>query len=269
MKIRKYIIGLCAVMSVMLFGCNTDNEGTIYDGGNTDGVTFVLSTQSVSFPATGYEGFDIEVLRAKSDAELTVGVKGALLDDNGEQVALPAEITVPSTVTFKAGEDKTNIHVTVGDIISGRNYKIVVSMDLTEATANIDNISSKVVTIFRDYTYSSLGQGVFQSEAMADVGEDYSEWQVEVYKADQISWYKAIAPYEEGKDVVFKVNSANEVTVEAQPAWTDAQYGGVYIAGTGTLKDGVITVKVEFTLPEAGLAFSGTYKEVLILPVSE
>lgn len=269
MKIKKYIIGLCTVMSVMFSACNTDNEGAIYDGNGTEGVTFTLATQSVSFPATGYEGFDIEILRSKADAELTVNVNGALLDSNSEQVALPAEISVPSTVTFKAGEYKTNLHVTVGDIVSGQNYRVMVSLDLTQATANVDNISSKVITIFRDYTYSLMGQGTFQSEAMADEGEDYGEWSVEVYKADQISWYKAIAPYEEGKDVVFKVNNANEVTVEAQPVWTDSQYGAVYMAGSGTLENGVITVKAEFTLPEAGLAFSGTYKETLILPVVE
>lgn len=41
---------------------------------------------------------------------------------------------------------------------------------------------------------------------------------MEVQKADQISWYKAMNLYEKGYNIVFKVNEANEVTVESQPA---------------------------------------------------
>lgn len=266
MKIKEYIIGLCSTMVVMFSSCNTDNEGAIYDGGVSQGVTFELSSQSVSFPSTGYEGFDIEVLRAKAETDLAVNVTGSLVQGS-EMLPLPAEISVPSFVTFKAGEYKTNLHVSVGNITPGQNYKIVISMELTDITANVDNINSKTITIFRDYTYSSIGQGIFQSEAMADEGQDYAEWNVEVHKADQTSWYRAVSPYEEGKDVLLKINDANEVTVDAQPAWTDPQYGVVYITGSGTLENGVITVKAEFTLPDAGLSFSGTYKEVLILPV--
>ncbi|MCS3144341.1 hypothetical protein NXY40_21660, partial [Phocaeicola vulgatus] len=46
-------------------------------------------------------------------------------------------------------------------------------------------------------------------------------------KADQISWYKAMNLYEKGYNIVFKVNEANEVTVESQPAWKHASYGEV------------------------------------------
>ena len=54
--------------------CNTDNEGDIYNS-TTMGVTFATGTQSVSFPSTGYEGFDVEVLRAKSSEATTINLK--------------------------------------------------------------------------------------------------------------------------------------------------------------------------------------------------
>ena len=86
------------------------------------GVTFATGTQSVSFPSTGYEGFDVEVLRAKSSEATTINLSATLVVGDKEQ-ELPASITVPSSVSFAAGEFKTNIHVTVGDITPGQNYK--------------------------------------------------------------------------------------------------------------------------------------------------
>ncbi|MCS2372950.1 hypothetical protein NXV03_25990 [Phocaeicola vulgatus] len=49
---------------------------------------------------------------------------------------------------------------------------------------------------------------------MAEEGEDFTTWEVEVQTADQISWYKeAMKTYEKGYNIVFKVNEANGVTV--------------------------------------------------------
>lgn len=261
MKINKYIIGMFVVAVTLFASCSTDNEGDIYNG-TTMGVTFATGTRLVSFPSTGYEGFDIEILRAKSSEAATINLSAVLIVGNEEQ-ALPGTITVPSSVSFAAGEFKTNLHVTVGDITPGINYKVKVT--LPAETATVDQISAKVVTIYRDYTFSPVGTGTFKSAAMAEEGEDFATWEVEVQKADQITWYKAINLYEEGYNIVFKVNDANEVTVESQPAWKHASYGEIYVSGKGTLEEGVITVKLAHEVPDVG-SF-GEYKEILYLPV--
>ena len=241
MKVNKYIIGMFVATATFFVSCNTDNEGDIYNS-TTMGVTFATGTQSVSFPSTGYEGFDVEVLRAKSSEATT--------------------INLPDSVSFAAGEFKTNIHVTVGDITPGQNYKVKIS--LPEEMVTIDQTSDKVITVYRDYTFSSLGTGTFKSAAMAEEGEDFATWEVEVQKADQISWYKAMNLYEKGYNIVFKVNEANEVTVESQPAWKHASYGEVFVSGKGALEDGVITVKLSHDVPNVG-GF-GEFKEILYLP---
>lgn len=46
----------------------------------------------------------------------------------------------------------------------------------------IDQTSDKVITVYRDYTFSSLGTGTFKSAAMAEEGEDFATWEVEVQK---------------------------------------------------------------------------------------
>ena len=248
MKVNKYIIGMFVATATLFVSCNTDNEGDIYNG-TTMGVTFATGTQSVSFPSTGYEGFDVEVLRAKSSEATTINLSATLVVGDKEQ-ELPASITVPSSVSFAAGEFKTNIHVTVGDITPGQNYKVKIS--LPEEMVTIDQTSDKVITVYRDYTFSSLGTGTFKSAAMAEEGEDFTTWEVEVQKADQISWYKAMNLYEKGYNIVFKVNEANEVTVESQPAWKHASYGEVFVSGKGALEDGVITVKLSHDVPNVG-----------------
>lgn len=142
------------------------------------------------------------------------------------------------------------------------NYKVKIS--LPEEMVTIDQTSDKVITVYRDYTFSSLGTGTFKSAAMAEEGEDFTTWEVEVQKADQISWYKAMNLYEKGYNIVFKVNEANEVTVESQPAWKHASYGEVFVSGKGALEDGVITVKLSHDVPNVG-GF-GEFKEILYLP---
>ena len=180
MKVNKYIIGMFVATATFFVSCNTDNEGDIYNS-TTMGVTFATGTQSVSFPSTGYEGFDVEVLRAKSSEATTINLSATLVVGDKEQ-ELPASITVPSSVSFAAGEFKTNIHVTVGDITPGQNYKVKIS--LPEEMVTIDQTSDKVITVYRDYTFSSLGTGTFKSAAMAEEGEDFATWEVEVQKAD-------------------------------------------------------------------------------------
>ena len=78
MKVNKYIIGMFVATATFFVSCNTDNEGDIYNS-TTMGVTFATGTQSVSFPSTGYEGFDVEVLRAKSSEATTINLSATLV----------------------------------------------------------------------------------------------------------------------------------------------------------------------------------------------
>lgn len=91
MKVNKYIIGMFVATATFFVSCNTDNEGDIYNS-TTMGVTFATGTQSVSFPSTGYEGFDVEVLRAKSSEATTINLSATLVVGDKEQ-ELPASIT--------------------------------------------------------------------------------------------------------------------------------------------------------------------------------
>jgi hypothetical protein len=89
-------------------------------------------------------------------------------------------------------------------------------------------------------------------------------------QADQNpSLYKAIAVYEEGYDIVFQVGAdGRTVLVARQAACSDINgYGTAYVAGNGTLENGVITVTLEFSV-SAG-SFTPPAIETLQLPKAD
>lgn len=265
MKIQNYLLGMCAALGLLLSSCEQDNENAVY-GGSTMGVTFGFNSQSVSFPAEGYEGFDVEVMRAQADEAVTIPLSAVMLEQDAEgntvQTPVPSTIQVPSSVSFAAGEKFTSFHVSVGDIESGITFRLYVTM-ANEEYAPIDNISSKTISIYRDYTYSSIGIGMYVSSFFQGYGE------VEVQKADQITWYKAIAPVEEGYDITFQVaDDGRTVTVASQEIVSSyGQYGAVSVAGSGELENGVITVDLEFTVVLDGqVGTFGVFEEQLVLP---
>lgn len=262
MKGFKYILGISIAVTALFTSCDTDSLGSVYES-QTMGVTFATGTQRVSFPAHDYEGFDVEVIRGVTDEAATYNIVSAhLLDASGNATDLPSTIQVPATVSFAAGEGISSFHVTVGDIVSGINYKLAITLD--ESVAPVDAHSTKVITIYRDYTYSAVGTGLLRSEFFGDeTGPATGE--VEWEKADQITWYRALSPYDDGYDIVFKVASDGKtVTVDEQPIASDISgYGTAYVAGSGTLIDGVITVTLEFTVSAGSF---GTAKEIFVLP---
>lgn len=260
MKGLKYLLGISVAMATMFTSCDTDNKGDVYES-KTMGVTFGTASQSVSFPAYGYEGFDVEVIRAKVDEAATINItKATLLDSKNNPIPLPATIQVPSSVSFASGEGVAKIHVTVGDITSGQNYRLSVTLDENVAPVNAN--MTKIITIYRDYTYSAIGSGIIKSEFFEFEGE--FEWE----EADDISWYKALSPYEDGYNILFKVGADGvTVTVDKQAIAKDISgYGTGYVAGKGELVGNVITMTLEFTV-SAGTF--GTAKEIFILPAAK
>lgn len=264
MKIQNYLLGIGVALGVLLTSCEQDNEKPIY-AGTTMGVTFGFNSQSVDFPSEGYEGFDVEVIRAQSGEAVTIPLSAVILDAAGNSTPVPSTIQVPNSVSFEADENVTSFHVSVGDIESGVTYQLAVTM-ANEEYAPIDNISTKIISIYRDYTYTSIGTGEVRSSffVMDEAGTPYSG-PVEIQKADQVTWYKVISPYEEGYDLILQVaDDRTSVTVPQQAIYSSyGQYGALSVAGEGELENGIITVTLEFTV-SAGTF--GTFQETFVLP---
>lgn len=236
MKIQNYLVGIGLALGVLLTSCEQDNEKPIY-AGTTMGVTFGFNSQSVDFPSEGYEGFDVEVIRAQSGEAVTIPLSAVMLDAAGNSSPVPATIQVPSSVSFEADEKVSSFHVSVGDIESGVTYQLAVTM-ANEEYAPIDNISSKTISIYRDYTYTSLGIGEFYSPMWG--GGPYP---VEIQKADQVEWYKLVGLIEEGYDITIQMaDDGVTATIPEQICCADLNGTGAgVITAEGELENGVFT----------------------------
>lgn len=133
-----------------------------------------------------------------------------------------------------------------------------ITVDPAYASSFEGAVTTKTITIYRDYTYSLIGTDHVVSASAGGEGD------CEFEKADNITWYRAIAPYEEGYNLVFQVQTDGKtVVVTNQPVISEyGDYGEVSVAGQGELVDGVITASLEFTVSAGSF---GTFEEVFTL----
>lgn len=254
MKYKNNIkVGVFALVAVLMSSCDKDNKSSIYNADNA-GITFATGSQSVALPSTGVASFDVEVIRAQYSEAAAV----PLAFKDTTKLAL---FTAPATINFEAGKDRANVTVQVGNIVPGTTY--AVTLLLPEEETALGGTQAKKITIEKDYTYTSLGMGSIESASMAEEGEEYATWDVEILKADQTTWYKAVDLFEEGKTIILKVDQNNKVTVDKQAAWTDPGYGVVSVAGKGKLENGIMTLKLEHTVSAGSF---GEYTEIIHLP---
>lgn len=196
----------------------------------TDGIQAYLYTDGteLAFLPNDEQSFILNVVRQRTDEAATVH-----LDAEGK------EFTVPKTVDFAAGESKKEIKV-------GFNLEIgtsaAVKISIPEEEAYIYGNSNLTVNVIRDYTWSNLGTWILQSSFFGAAGE------TQVLKAAETSLYKAISPYDDGYDLLFKVDG-NNVTVDRQPiAASYGDYGTLYVDGKGTFENNVISVSLRFSV---------------------
>ena len=105
-----------------------------------------------------------------------------------------------------------------------------------------DNISTKVISIYRDYTYTSLGTGTFTSQMWTNDFPNET-FPVEIQKADQVNWYKLIGVIEEGYDIIIQVaEDGVTATIPEQTCCSDLNGSGAgIISAEGELENGVFT----------------------------
>lgn len=111
---------------------------------------------------------------------------------------------------------------------------------------------------FTGLKWESIGVGAVSSSFFGGTGE------CEFYKSSPVLKYKAIAPFEEGYDLVFNVANNNSVTVAQQAVYSSyGNYGTLYVSGNGALQDNKIVVNLTFQVSAGSF---GAMTEIFILP---
>lgn len=182
MKHIKYMFSILTVLALCVFAsCNQDSEGTIYNADN-QGLSFTFNSFEMSAPANN-PVISVPVYRAVADEAFTSSIT----------VSTDAEgITVPSGVSFAAGEKETTIDIDLGDKL-GVGEIVDITITLNEADASIGGVSETVVSAYKEYVFETLGMGTFQDNWA--LGGTYS---VEIQKAQGFDRYRVIDPYKEG-----------------------------------------------------------------------
>lgn len=176
-----------AAVSFLVASCDVENKKIIYTpDGADEAVTFLSSVSVDTEIDSKATTFDIIVARSKSDAGATVKISNTM----------PADITVPESVSFAAGESKTTLSVDISKMEVGKTYEGTIS--LAEETAYDKKISTSSVkcTFAKAYTWISLGQGEwYDGLALQPSNEDLGIIKVEVLKADGFDRWRIMNPY--------------------------------------------------------------------------
>lgn len=206
----------------------------------TEGVQAYLyaDATSLTYLPDDKQSFILNVVRQNTEEAATVHL-----------IAEGDDFTVPSTVNFAAGEDKKEVEVNF-DIAIGTSSTVKIS--IPEEETYIYANSQLSLNVARDYTWQNLGIWTLQTSFYGKTGT------TQIFKAAETGLYKAIAPYKDGYDLLFKIDG-NTVVVDKQAiAASYGDYGTLSVQGNGTFKNNVITVTLVFSVPEGSF---GPYVE--------
>lgn len=253
----KYIFSIILVLSIAFVSCDQDNMGTIYE----PEITYVAFRTSVVpeniLSAEHNFSVSVQIVRSDASTPTTAEVTLEMNDDIDGVFALES-----NTVTFADGEQ-----IAYAKIVPVVEPALIdpTKMYSFKLTLTGDNVSqffnTTTYTAFFEIEYAAAGSGTFVSEFFED------QWSVEILKAelgDGVFLYKAKGLYEGGYDIVIVVNG-NNVTVSDQAAWYyDDEYGDVFVSGTGTLNEKVLTLSLTHYIPDVYAWDAAT--EILTLP---
>lgn len=267
MKISKYIIGLSFMVVGLLTSCNQDNVGAIYTP-TSQNVSFESDEPSQVLANSSSVDVPVRITRSLTDGSYTAhytisgNEDGIFNDANGGQV------------TFEDGQAVAVINLKAQNMDGGEEYKVTLNLsdaDVATADKNLNNSNAKtVISVKCDYVWEDFGTGGWESTLFGD------EWDQPLMKAKGFNVYKVLDLYDEGVDLIVKVNSDNTVEVKYQYVYNYDQYGKLYAIGNydGTYSGfagyyypdyNAILMQLCFTLPKIEVEL-GTIPEVLYLP---
>ena len=182
MKYIKSLFSMLMILSLCVFtSCEQDNEGFIHNADN-QGLSFTFNSFELSAPANN-PVISVPVYRAVANDAYTANIT----------VTTEAPgVTVPSSISFAAGENQTTIDINLGETL-GVGQIATITIKLSEADASAGAVSTATVSAFKEYVFESLGMGTFQDNWA--LGGTYT---VEIQKAQGFDRYRVIDPYKEG-----------------------------------------------------------------------
>lgn len=256
MKTINKIFGALTLSCLMLgMGACTDECGYAPAGSvdeNAPVVSFAADGIGfVEFAPSDDKSLTVTLARQDASSEETVGLVVVQNDQNVFQI--------PSSATFAAGESTTTVDITFPEAELGVEYTYVIRLDVDVYRQDLITLNTATVQVVQ---WDMVGQGSLTSSLLESTAS------CNVYKASHATWYKAEAPFEEGMDIVFKVQDDNSVVVEDQAIFTHASYGTVFVNNNsgGGIYDPETNVIQAALYYYCSAGYFGTFVETLTLP---
>lgn len=231
-NIVKIIFG--ASIAVMFASCNVENLKSTYtpDG---SGVTF-LSSASVNDQVDLSKStvFNIPIARQDAAGALTVALEGEI-----------EGLSVPTSVTFQAGEYQANIPVDISDMQPGITYKG--SLKIADESVYNDKLATTELSISLSMKleWELIGTGTYHYNG--DCYWSGDDPGLEIYRAKYTDYYK-ISNYGYGVDFKFFYYPDENITL-VENQWTGynhSSYGALNVADQNVYWPGDETKDVGF-----------------------
>lgn len=265
MKLNKiFLLGLM-VSAALLTACSDDDDHD-YKRGAVAGaydVTFI-SEERFTLEYTA-ESFDVELYRPDSISQeaLTVPI---------EVVSKPDFITVPSEVTFAAGESVAMLTVTIGEGMEPfeeYSLNIRVPEQFTNPYSIQDGTPSQNI-IFLKEDFKTVNKGTYYSQFNNTVDPD-----IELQWSDIMSSYRlSVSNDEFAHTFTFTVDEEGTISFnepQIYQGWDYPGYGGVYASAAADKpslyddEDKAYYFGFKYAIPAAGASFGGTYYDYFVV----
>lgn len=220
-KITYYMLMVITLCGMTITSCSDDEWQPGPE--QTDGIQAYLYTEATSYTylPTDEQSFTLHVARQNTTDAATVHL-----------IAEGENFTVPETVAFSAGEGEKEILITF-DLAIGTESSVTIS--IAEEEGYIYGTQTVTINVTRDYTWQSLGTGVYTSQLFGQ------SWPQPVEKAQEGNIYRLPDCIIEGYPIVFTLSDDGQqlVTWDIQATgYEDETYGMVYFLPTGMTREG-------------------------------
>lgn len=183
-NIFKTLIGFAAA-TLLAASCDVSNIGTTYTPSSDPNVSFYQTNAEDLEVSPNNATYDVVLVRQNADAAITVSLTSTL----------PSSVSVPSSVSFAAGEYSANLPIDITALEIGEICKGTISL-ANEADYNSKfSISSITVNIMKAYIWTSLGKGWFFDNLALMTETTLGLAEVEVLKAEGFDVYRIMNPY--------------------------------------------------------------------------
>lgn len=268
MKLYKSLF-MTAVAAVAFCSCSDEGYWEPYEFEDTQ-YSFAQSNQTFNLTADqSVSSISVTVYRSTTKGAVTLPLAVSVSDAD--------VLTVDSVVTFADGKNTAELLVEVNEeyIVMGTNYTVeyafaIDSINFSEKNVTVSGNSKHTISLKKDYTWLSLGVGIYASQLFGESWE-----QPVLYAKEQPNRYRLPDCIYKGYPFEFVLSEDGQELVEWEPqatGYNHSTYGMMYYYPTGMTRQGntLSFPMLGLVVYNGGLAtlYNG-FVETVVLPSAE